>query len=160
MIIKLEKKTLYILVNAISWLPLSVYIFVVIWPLVINPGNFMISKLLDSSIVAVAYNLSLFLLVYIIIESFRFYEDKVSKVWQELNRNSYGVYIIHVIVTGLITLLMRDTGIPSLVKFFILTITTFLGSNLIISIARALAGVMTIRKVEKPVQIVETLEAI
>lgn len=54
----------------------------------------------------------------------------------ELNKNSYGVYIVHVIVMGSIALTMLDTSIPSLIKILLLTVSTFAVSNLIISFYR------------------------
>jgi surface polysaccharide O-acyltransferase-like enzyme len=134
---KPRKKTLYLVVNSLSWLPVNVYIFIILWPLVFNPGNYMFSRLIDRSIVALTFNMSLFLLAYMLVESFRFYGDKTRRIGRELNRNSYAVYIIHVIVTGLITLLMRGTAIPSLVKHLLLAIATFVASNLVVSGSRA-----------------------
>lgn len=135
---KPEKKTLYIIVNATSWLPINIYIFTILWPLVFNPGNYIFSQVIDRIIVAFTFNLTLITMAYTLVESFRFYGDKTSRIWKELNRNSYYVYIIHVIVTGIITLLLRDTGIPSLLKHLILTLATFVVSNLIVSASRAL----------------------
>ena len=62
--------------------------------------------------------------------------DKPGEIWSELNKNSYYVYIIHVIVTGVIALLLLNTTLPSIVKYLILTVSTFVASNLIISIFR------------------------
>ena len=50
--------------------------------------------------------------------------------------NSYGVYIIHVIVMGAIALAMLNTAIPSLLKYFILAASTCGAGNLIVSCYR------------------------
>lgn len=50
----------------------------------------------------------------------------------ELNRNSYSVYIIHTIVLGVVALSLLGMPIPSMVKFLIVTIFTFALSNLLI----------------------------
>jgi peptidoglycan/LPS O-acetylase OafA/YrhL len=42
------------------------------------------------------------------VESFRLYVTKTGSLWQTLNRNSYGVYIIHVIVIGIFGTLLSD----------------------------------------------------
>ncbi len=127
-------KKLYIIVNSISWIPINAYIFFLLFPFIISPGNYIFSKIIDRSILWFCFHLSLFCLVYTLIETFRRYFDKPGKIWNELNRNSYYVYIIHVIVIGGIALLLLDTAIPSLLKHFILTISTYLACNLIISL--------------------------
>jgi hypothetical protein len=43
------------------------------------------------------------------------------------------VYIIHVIIVGGIALTMVDTAIPSLVKYFILVVSAYAVSHLIVS---------------------------
>ena len=62
--------------------------------------------------------------------------EAVDAILEELNRNSYYVYIIHVIVIGGIALAMLNTAIPSLVKYLIATVSTYAVSNLIISFYR------------------------
>lgn len=54
----------------------------------------------------------------------------------ELNKNSYSVYIIHVIVMGNLGLILLNIAIPSLLKCLILTVSTYVASNLIISFYR------------------------
>jgi peptidoglycan/LPS O-acetylase OafA/YrhL len=75
-------------------------------------------------------------LLYVMITTFRKYLNKQGAIIMELNKNSYGVYIIHVIVMGSIALTMLDTAVPSLLKYFILTVLTFIVSNLIVSFYR------------------------
>lgn len=50
----------------------------------------------------------------------------------ELNRNSYSVYIIHTIVLGVVALSIMALPIPPMVKFLIVTLLTFVLSNLLI----------------------------
>ena len=50
----------------------------------------------------------------------------------QLNKSSYSVYIIHVIVMGLIALAMINLQINGFIKFIILTVSTFALSNLIV----------------------------
>ncbi len=66
------------------------------------------------------------------INTFRYYLNTQGKISKELSKNSYNVYIIHVIVMGGIALTMLNTAIPSLLKYLILTGSTYVASNLII----------------------------
>ncbi len=83
-----------------------------------------------------SYQLALLSLVYLMIETFRRYADKPGTLWKELNANSYSVYIIHVIMMGGFAFALRDTALPSLGKYLILAASTFVASNLIISLFR------------------------
>ncbi len=59
-----------------------------------------------------------------------------GKLGRELSKNSYNVYIIHVIVLGGLALTMLNAAIPSLLKYLILTVSTYVVSNLIIWVYR------------------------
>jgi hypothetical protein len=126
-----EGEMLYYIVNSIAWVPVTAYIFFLLYPW-IKPGSFIVSGIVHKLILWLSFHLSLLCLVYVMIETFRRYQDKQGKLRSELNRNSYYVYIIHVIVTGGIALIMLNTTIPSLVKFLLLTVSTFGVSNMII----------------------------
>ena len=128
---KPEGKMLYILINSIAWLPVTAYIFFLLYPW-FNPGSFIVSRIIDRLIVWFCFGLSMLCMMYLMIETFRRYFDKTGKILNELNRNSYNVYIIHVIVMGVIALVMLSTAIPSLLKYLILTVSTFIISNLIL----------------------------
>jgi hypothetical protein len=132
---KPKSKMLYHIVNSIAWVPVTAYIFFLLYPW-FKLGSFIVSEIVHKLILWLSFHLSLLCLVYVMIETFRRYQDKQGNLRNELNRNSYYVYIIHVIVTGGIALMMLNTAIPSLVKFLILTVTTFGVSNLIISLCR------------------------
>lgn len=51
---------------------------------------------------------------------------------EHLNKNSYQVYIIHIIVLGILALSLVNIQIPVYVKYLILTILTFIVSNIIV----------------------------
>jgi fucose 4-O-acetylase-like acetyltransferase len=135
--IKPEGRMLYIIINSIAWIPITAYIFFLLYPW-FKPGSFIISKIIDRLIVWFCFHLSLLCMMYLMIETFRRYLDKTGKIPNELNRNSYNVYIIHVIVMGVIALVMLTTTIPSLLKYLILTVSTFIACNLIIYFYRKL----------------------
>jgi len=132
-----KSKKLYTIVNSTSWLPITAYIFFFIFPW-FSPGNFIVSEIVDKMILWFSYLLSLLSFIYLMIETFRRYFDKPGKLWNELNQNSYPVYIIHLIVMGIIALIMRDTAIPSILKYLTLTIASYTVCNLIVSFFRSI----------------------
>jgi hypothetical protein len=76
--------------------------------------------------------LSMLSFLYVFIHLFRFNFNKSNRLMRELNKNSYSVYIIHIIVMGTIAVLLVKIQIPSIIKFGILTILTFILSNFIL----------------------------
>ena len=56
----------------------------------------------------------------------------------QLNKNSYQVYIIHVVVLGVIALPMMHLNIPAFVKYIVLTVVTFAVSNILVYFYRQL----------------------
>lgn len=50
----------------------------------------------------------------------------------QLNKNSYQVYIVHVVVLGVIATLMLPLGLPAIIKFVLLTLLTYTISNLLV----------------------------
>jgi peptidoglycan/LPS O-acetylase OafA/YrhL len=132
---KPESKVLSNIVSWTCWIPITVYIVFLILP-VLGPGTFILSRIIDRVIVWFCFHLSLLCLVYLMIVTFWWYFDKPGRIWDELNRNSYGVYIIHVIVLGGIAWLLLNSALPSLLKYLILTLSTVIASNLIVSLYR------------------------
>ena len=132
---KRKGRMLYHIVNSTAWIPVTVYIFFLLYPW-FKPGRYIGSEIIHRVILWFSFHLALLCLVYVTIETFRRYQNKQGKLRHELNKNSYYVYIIHVIVMGGFALLMLNTAIPSLLKFLLLTVSTFGVSNLIISCYR------------------------
>ena len=136
---KPKRKTLYNVVNGIAWIPVTLHIFARLWPFFSpNPAEFPITPLYRL-IWHLSFYLSLLVLMYVMILSFWLYLDKTGKVWSVLNRNSYGVYIIHVIMIGIFGTLLLNLSLPAVVKYLILIVSTYVGSNLIVSGYRSLA---------------------
>jgi hypothetical protein len=137
---KPQSKTLYIIISSIAWIPISIHIFSrVFWVLSMGTLGGLVSPLADRFIWWLGFYLSVLCMVYLLVQTFRWYLDSSGKIWDELNRNSYGVYIIHVIVLGMIALPLLNSTMPALLKFLTLTASTFLTSNLIVSIYRRTA---------------------
>jgi peptidoglycan/LPS O-acetylase OafA/YrhL len=133
---KPKSKTLYTVANSIAWLPITVHIFARLYPF-FYPEGFSITPLYRL-IWHLSFYLSLLCLMYVMIESFWRYFDKTGRLWSELNKNSYGVYIIHVIVIGVFGTLLLNLNLPALVKYPLLIVLTYGGSNLIVSLYRSL----------------------
>jgi len=105
--------------------------------LVLNPGNYIFSEIVDVILVWFGFHLSLLSLLYIIINTFRYYLNRKAKIINRLNNYSYGVYIIHFIVMGGIAVILLNAAIPSLTKYAILIVSTYVASNLIVALYSA-----------------------
>lgn len=126
---------LFIIVNAIAWVPVMVYIVFLLYPL-FHPNSFIVSALVHRLVLWFSFHLSLLCLAYLTIETFRRYLNTTGKLRNELNQNSYYVYIVHVIIMGGFALVLLNTALPSLLKYTILTISTFVASHAMVSAFR------------------------
>lgn len=130
-----ENKKLFFVLSSAAGIPVAIHI-----PLLLRsgqrPGRALFSGTVDSLLLHLTFLLSLLGLLYMMINGFRFFLNRSGRASMELSRNSYGVYIIHVIVLGGIALTMIDTAIPSPLKFVILTIATYAACNGLLSVYR------------------------
>jgi hypothetical protein len=133
---KPKSRTLYIVASSIAWIPVTVHIFARLYP-IFYPEGFSITPLYRL-IWYLSFHLSLLCMAYLMVESFWRYLDSAGRIWSELNRNSYGVYIIHVIVIGVFGTLLLNLHLPALAKYPLLVVSTYLGSNLVVSLYRSL----------------------
>jgi surface polysaccharide O-acyltransferase-like enzyme len=132
-----KSKTLYTVASSVAWLPVTGHIFARLWPFFYpNPVEFQVTPLYRL-VWHLSFYLALLCMQYLMIESFWRYLDKPGKLWGVLSRNSYGVYIIHVILIGVFGTLLLNTGLPALVKYPLLIVATYLTSNLLVSGYRA-----------------------
>jgi peptidoglycan/LPS O-acetylase OafA/YrhL len=143
---KPQNNTLYIVASSIAWIPVTVHIFARIYPF-FYPEGFAVTPLY-TLIWHFSFYLALLTMMYLMIETFWRYFDKTGRVWSELNKNSYGVYIIHVIIIGVFGTLLLNLNLPAVVKYLILIVLTYLVSNLLVSLYRSL--VRTIKSSSKP----------
>ena len=154
---KPKSKTLYTVANSVAWLPVTGHIFARLWPFFYpNPAEFPITRLYRL-IWHLSFYLALLCLMYVMIVSFWLYLDKTGRTWSELSRNSYGVYIIHVIVIGIFGTLLLNLNIPAVVKYLILIVSTYVGSNLIVSGYRTLSQALKPGRKSVPSQTVDAL---
>jgi hypothetical protein len=138
---KPKSNKLYIITMLAVWIPIGVYTILSLYPL-LSSGNFMLSAGIDQLLLWLSFTVSLLGLIYLMVETFWRYVDRTGRIWHELNKNSYGVYIIHMIVLGVIAMLLLNSAMPSLLKYLTLTVSTFLVSNLIISLYRRAAAII------------------
>ena len=137
-----KNKKLDIILHSTGWIPINLYLFLLIYSLV-KPGDYLVSEIVDTLLLRMNFVLSLAYLLYAMVTAFRKYLNKQGKIMMGLNKNSYGVYIIHVIVMGAIALIMLNVAIPSILKYFMLTISTFAVCNLIMYSYRKIFRVYT-----------------
>ena len=138
----IKNKKYYIWSNIVLTLSLSVFTAVALnfFFNMIEPGRnyFFVSDTVDRVIYYSTSLLSMFSFLYIFIHIFRFRLNKTSSMFSELSKNSYAVYVIHMVVIGVFALMLLKVSIPGIVKFFILAILTFVVSNILVSAYRAI----------------------
>lgn len=126
----------YILANVVLTIALGIFTAVALnlFFNLIDPGRnyFFVSDSVDRTVYYSTALLSMFSFLYVMIYAFKFNLNKTSRLMQHLNKNSYSVYIIHMIVLGVIALAMVPVPIPALVKYLLLTILTFVVSNFLV----------------------------
>jgi len=132
---KVKNKRLYIILSCTAWIPVYIYISLLQFSMR-NLWKYKFSEIVDALLICFALLLSMLCLLYLIINTFRFFLNKPGKISKELNKNSYGVYIIHPIGLGGLALILLDMGIPSLLKHLILAVSTYIACNLIVSFYR------------------------
>jgi len=130
-------RKLYYTICATIWIPMNVYIIFLL-NLIFNPGKFIISGIADVAMTWFGFHLSLFGLMYILINTFRYYFDRTGMLLARLNDCSFGVYVIHFIVVGAAAMVLLDMAMPSLAKFVLLTLTAYAVSNLMVFIYRGI----------------------
>jgi fucose 4-O-acetylase-like acetyltransferase len=140
---KPKSKTLYTIANSVAWLPVTAHIFARLYPFFF-PEGFTVTPMYRL-VWHLSFYLSLLCLMYVMIESFWRYLDKTGKLWGELNKNSYGVYIIHVIVVGIFGTLLLSLNLPAVVKYLLLFVLTYGVSNLVVSLYRSLVRAVKAR---------------
>ena len=128
-----RNKSLYIWANVVLTISLTLFTAVALnfFFNMIEAGRefYFVSNFFDRILYYASMLLSMFSFLYIFIYVFRFNFNKTNKLMNELNKNSYAVYINHMIVMGVIALVLLNISIPALLKFLILTVLTFIVTN-------------------------------
>lgn len=128
-----RKRKLYYLLCCTIWIPMNVYIIFLI-NLFFNPGNYIISAMIDVAMIWLGFHLSMLGLLYILINTFRYFLNIKGKLLIQLNTYSYGVYIIHFIAMGAVAAILLNASISSLAKYAVLIVSTYVISNLVVSL--------------------------
>ena len=148
-----KSKLMYNILNGVSWIPVTAHIFMRLYPFFF-PDGFAFTPMYRF-LWWFSFYLSLLCMMWTMIESFWRYVNKTGPVWGELNRNSYGVYINHVILIGVFGTLLLNWNVSGLVKYSILIISTYVVSNLIVSVYRLLVKSIKPRRKELMVRTVD-----
>jgi hypothetical protein len=122
---------LYIAVNATAWIPINIYIVVLI-NYFLRPGEYIVSEGVDVLLLWFGFHLSMLSLLYCAVTTFKYFFNRQGRLGKELGKLSYDVYIIHIAVMGPIALALLKTDIPAILKYPILALTTYAASNLIV----------------------------
>ncbi len=128
---KRQSKILFMILSFTAWIPAAFYVYLIQYS-TSQSDHYLFSETVDALLIKFSYLLSVLCLLYILINTFRFFLIKSGTIIKELNKNSYGVYIIHTVVLGGIALTMLDTTIPSLIKYLLVTVLTFAACNLLV----------------------------
>lgn len=134
-----RSKTLFTVVSCTVWIPIMLYIVFLLVPYVAADGV-LITSFVDRLILWLCFFLSLVCLVYVTTLSFWRHLDRPGMMWACLGRNSYYVYLVHVIVLGVIGTLLVNLALPSLAKYLILGATTYAVSNAVAWLIRLATG--------------------
>jgi hypothetical protein len=126
----------YIIVNVVLMMTLGVFTAVAlnIFFNIIEPERnfYFVSEFVDSMLYFTSSMISILGFMYVLIQVFRFNFNKTNGLMNQLNKSSYSVYIIHVIIMGIIAMILVNMNIPAIIKYLILAILTFVVSNLLI----------------------------
>ncbi len=134
---KTKNKRLFILSNVVLTLSLGIFTVVALNFLfnMIEPERniYIISGTVDGTIYYSSLLLAMFSFLFILIYVFQFRINYTNRIMSELSKNSYSVYIIHTVVIGLIALAILNIYMPAVIKFLLVTVLTFIVSNLLVS---------------------------
>jgi hypothetical protein len=133
-------KILYFVAALSVWIPVGVYLIFLIHSFM-NPGGHVLSATADRVVIWLSFQMSLVGIAYVLINTFRFYLNRQGRLGGEFSRNSYGVYIIHVIVIGGLALILLNVPIHSLLKYSALVVSSYVVSNALVSAYRRLGSV-------------------
>jgi len=122
---------LYVAVNATAWIPINIYL-VVLLNFFLRPGEYIVSASVDGFLLWSSSMLSMLSLLYCAVTTFKYYFNRQGRLGNALGKLSYNVYIIHIMVMGPIAYVLLHIDIPALLKYPILAMTTYAGSNLLV----------------------------
>lgn len=126
----------YIISNVVLTIALGIFTVVALnlFFNIIEPGRnyYFVSEFADRIAYYMTALLSMLSFLYVFIHLFRFNFNQINTLMTQLNRSSYSVYIIHIVVMGFIALAMINLHINGFIKFIVLTLSTYILSNSIV----------------------------
>ncbi len=129
-----QSRTLYTVLSSVAWIPITVHIMARVYP-VLYAAGFTVTPLFRL-VWWLSFHASAIIMLYLLVASFWWYLDRSGPVWRYLGRNSYGVYIIHVIVIGVLGTLLLKVAMPAVAKYLALMVLTYLCSNALVALGR------------------------
>jgi len=133
---EVKNKRMYLTSNVVLTVVLGIFTAVALnlFFNIIEPGRdyYFISPVIDKTAYYLTSMLSMMSLLYVLLHTFRFSFNKSNRVMDQLNRSSYQVYIIHMIVLGVFALALSQTSLPGIVKYIIVVVLTYGVSNLLV----------------------------
>lgn len=156
-----RNKKLYIMANVVLSISLTVYIVVALnyFFNIVYPGRnyYFISKGIDSIAYYGSSLLTMLTILYILIDLFALKFNRTNRFMQILSKGSYNVYIVHMVVIGVIAIPLLNIDLNPLLKFVILTLTSFTISHLIIHIYYKTRNIMKIKTTIISILMIATL---
>ena len=132
-----ENKKFYIWANVIVSFSITVFTIVALnlFFNMVDPGRnyFFVTETIDRLIYHTSMLVSMFSITYLLIHLFRYRVNKTNRLLDDLNKNSYAVYINHLLVLGVFALLLLNVNMPPYVKFLILTVSTYVVTNALVT---------------------------
>jgi fucose 4-O-acetylase-like acetyltransferase len=125
-----KSKKLYIAVGATAWIPMNVYLIVLL-NFFLRPGEYIVSAAVDGFVLWTSLHASMLGLLYCAVSTFKRYLNRRGRLGAFLNPLSYGVYIIHIVAMAPFALVLLGIDLPALVKYPILALATYGTSNVI-----------------------------
>jgi len=112
-----------------------------------EPGRdqFLVSEAGDGILYYTSQLISVFTVLYLLLHFFRRFLDRSGNLLSALSRNSYSVYIIHMVIMGIISLPLLYVSMPVILKMSVVALLTFIVSNLAVSGFRVTLGRFTTR---------------
>lgn len=126
-----KKRKLYIAVAATAWIPMNLYTIVLI-NFFVRPGKYFVSLPVDRILMFVGFHLSMLAMIYLAVTTFRNWFKSSGQISNELAKLSYGAYIVHVPVVGLIAMALAGSDMPGLGKYLIVAVGAWVVSNLLV----------------------------
>ena len=131
-----KNKKEYVIANVLLTISMGIFTAVALnfFFNLIDPSRsfYFISEFVDRIFYYASTLLTMFGFLYILLYSFRFNLNKTNTLIKQLNKSSYAVYILHTVIIGILAMILLHVDLPAFAKFLILTISTFILTNMII----------------------------